>query len=320
MRRLAQWNLLGDLLASTLRRDLLVVRVSGQSMLPTLRPDDLLFCSRRRERWVNAIVIDEVQLPGGGVTRHIKRLTGLAGDVRGDVEIPQGWAWIEGDNPDASTDSRTWGPVPRDAAVLDVRPRMRTTRHDVTTRIRETWLDMRHGIATRGFVRADSSGFSPAAVHPYVATPWDVVRQALDQLPLTPEDVLLDYGCGRGRVLALALERGIQRAIGIEIVPVLAGDARRNLAKFGNRCEIIEGDAAALTTPDDASVIYVFNSFPASVLAQVVARINESLRRRPRRAQLLTYGIDRALMQSLVGVEPRRITDQLLSFTLHPQF
>lgn len=297
-------------------------------MFPTLRPGDVLLCSRRHERWLNAIVIDELRLPGGGITRHIKRLTALSGDIRADRVIPHAHAWIEGDNAAASTDSRRWGPVPysrlvavgvallRDSTLIDVRPRARRKRPKLWFRVCELWLDVWYGLTTRGFIRSDASGFSPAAVHPYAATPWNIARRALDQLQLGPEDVFVDYGCGRGRVLAIALRRGVRRAVGIEIVPALAEDARRNLRRYRTRCEIIEANAAQIPAPDDATVIYVFNAFPTPVLADVVERIRESLSRHPRSLQFLTYGIDAMLLRSLLGVEPRLLTENVLSSTL----
>lgn len=71
-------------------------------MVPALRPGDFLLVRwGARPRPGDVVVLALPDRPLG-----IKRLIG---------QVPGGW-WVEGDNPAASTDSRTFGPVP-DAAV-----------------------------------------------------------------------------------------------------------------------------------------------------------------------------------------------------------
>lgn len=83
------------------------VRVTGQSMLPTLRPGDEVLVDLRAYRRRPIIPGDIV------VTRHpfqadlrpIKRVQSV---------LPDGRCDLRGDNPPASTDSRTYGPLPPD--------------------------------------------------------------------------------------------------------------------------------------------------------------------------------------------------------------
>lgn len=60
------------------------------------------------------------------------------------------------------------------------------------------------------------SRYSAAIVCPLVHTPDEAVHAAIDLCRLTPADVLLDVGCGDGRVLLAAAARGAH-AIGIDV-------------------------------------------------------------------------------------------------------
>jgi SAM-dependent methyltransferase len=155
----------------------------------------------------------------------------------------------------------------------------------------EIWRDRMHGVSTRGFSRSDEFGFSPSRVLAYSPTPWTVALTVFASITIDEDDVLVDYGCGRGRMLVLALRQRFRRVVGIEIVPALAASARRNLRRYPDRWDVMEADAAAVPLPHDATVVYLFNPFGDDVLPLVLGRIRESLARDPRRLRVLTYGI-----------------------------
>ena len=324
-----QFGLTLKLLWCGLRRHLVVVQVGGDSMLPALQAGDLLFCSRGGKPKVGAVVLDEQPLPTGQVARHIKRISGLAGDMRGGARVPPGCVWLEGDNPIASTDSRQWGPVAlerlrgvgfavlRSDQLIDLRPPTRRTRVNLRAQLFEIWDDLANGVRTRGAVSSDDFGFSPAAVHAYVPTPWSLARRALDVIEVSPDDVFLDYGCGRGRVLVVALHYPFRRVIGVELIPALAKDARRNVARHRTRSQVIEGDAATSPLSDEVTVIYMFNAFGSDTLNDVLSRIRESISRRPRAIRVLTYAMDPNRLRTALGVAPRDLGDGMALYTLN---
>jgi nickel-type superoxide dismutase maturation protease len=79
------------------------VVVEGTSMLPTLAPGDRLLVVRaRRLRVGDLVAVDDPGRPGRLLVKRV------AGDHRGHLEL-------RGDNPVASIDSRTFGPVPPSA-------------------------------------------------------------------------------------------------------------------------------------------------------------------------------------------------------------
>ena len=92
------------------------VRVEGGSMLPTLHPGDFLAVRAPRSGEPRA---GQLVVIRRGNLETVKRVIALPGDrALGPNEY-----WIEGDNASASTDSRTSGPVARDAIVGIVRAR-----------------------------------------------------------------------------------------------------------------------------------------------------------------------------------------------------
>lgn len=81
-------------------------------MAPTLVPGDwaLVVALRGVER--DDVVV--VEHPGRPGYEMVKRVTGLPGDTVGDRTLGENEFWVEGDYANASTDSRSFGPVTRD--------------------------------------------------------------------------------------------------------------------------------------------------------------------------------------------------------------
>lgn len=126
---------------------------------------------------------------------------------------------------------------------------------------------------------------------PYEPLPWMVLRRAMNVLAPGPEDVLLDYGSGMGRVLLLAAHRRVKRVIGVEVEAQLAARARANLAAAQHRLfspvELVVADAATWRVPDDVTAVFLFNPFVGRVMEAVQGHLAASLQRRPRPLKLV---------------------------------
>ena len=99
-------------------------------MLPTLNGDergrvDVTVVDHVAAMSGNLRPGDVVQLRAPNGRRVCKRILGVGDDIieakvpdaQGErrpkrIRVPRGYAWVEGDNPDFSVDSRTYGPVP----------------------------------------------------------------------------------------------------------------------------------------------------------------------------------------------------------------
>jgi hypothetical protein len=86
-----------------------------------------------------------------------------------------------------------------------------------------------------------------------------------NELPIHESDVLVDVGCGKGRVINYWLGRGLKnRIIGLELDESIAAKTRLRLARYPN-VEIITGDAT-VNLPEDGTLFFLFNPFGPDVL------------------------------------------------------
>jgi nickel-type superoxide dismutase maturation protease len=95
--------------------------VEGASMVPTLQPGDFLVATRSGESGRGSLVV--VEHPGRPGYEMIKRVAGVAGDRFDGQVLSEAERWVVGDNPDGSTDSRHFGPLPATAVRGVVRLR-----------------------------------------------------------------------------------------------------------------------------------------------------------------------------------------------------
>lgn len=89
---------------------------------------------------------------------------------------------------------------------------------------------------------SDETNRTPDCV--YVGTPYDIVDKMLEMAQVSKRDLVIDPGCGDGRIAIGAARRYGCRAIGYEIDPPLAAAARRiaQKRKVGGRVSIKEQD------------------------------------------------------------------------------
>jgi SAM-dependent methyltransferase len=99
-------------------------------------------------------------------------------------------------------------------------------------------------------------------------------------------DVLVDIGCGKGRVINYWLAHGYRnRIIGLELDPDVADSVRRRTRRWPN-VAIISGDAVD-NLPEEGTIFYAYNPFGAAVMARLKARMEALFL--GRRAVVLLY-------------------------------
>jgi len=159
----------------------------------------------------------------------------------------------------------------------------------IVTHVRYEWL---LGLDTAGRIRLEDLGVAAPGRENYSPVSWAALRRALPHGGLGSDDVLLDLGAGKGRMLLMAGRHPIRRMIGVEISPELAAVARANLDRAASRLrcprvEIVIADAASYRVPDDVTVVHMFNPFSGPVLAAALDRLLESIDSSPRTIRLI---------------------------------
>jgi SAM-dependent methyltransferase len=130
---------------------------------------------------------------------------------------------------------------------------------------------------------------------------------------ITPEDVLVDVGCGKGRVLNYWLELGLgNRIVGIELDERFARFAATRLAGYSN-VEVICGEAIEMLPPD-GTVFFLFNPFGAEVLARFAERI-ATISTVPERLVIVYYF---AMQVQVFERDPRFVVEPLSVPAFHP--
>ena len=151
----------------------------------------------------------------------------------------------------------------------------------------ERLWERRLHVSTARVQRFHSEAYSqlPESV-PYEPSPYFLINRVLRAVGKMPkDDVLLDYGSGMGRVVLRAAMRPFKRVIGVELMPELTEIAKQNLTgarSIVSPVELVTADATKFAVPDDVTIVHLFNPFTGHVMAEVQARIRESLERAPR--------------------------------------
>jgi SAM-dependent methyltransferase len=153
--------------------------------------------------------------------------------------------------------------------------------------------DRRRGISASKSVWAKEMGIEDPAYHCYRVTDYDMFRAAMQHVTVREdEDVFVDYGSGKGRVLVMAAEYPFRKVIGVEFSAQLHGIAEKNVSNAipAVRCKDIElvlADATQWALPHDCTVLYFYNPFHGRILAKVIENIRRSIAEAPRRLTII---------------------------------
>ena len=156
--------------------------------------------------------------------------------------------------------------------------------------------------------------------HPYEPTPYSVLERLTDSGFFREGDVVLDYGCGKGRVGFFLGYRTKTRVIGIEYAPHIYEGAMENRKTTISRIkpDFVLIRAEEYAVPENVSRCYFFNPFSAEILHKVMARLLESWYLHPRDIYLFFYYPADEFIASLMTVQELEFYDEIECIDLFP--
>ena len=149
--------------------------------------------------------------------------------------------------------------------------------------------------------------------HPYEPTPYSVLERLASSDLIGKSDVVLDYGCGKGRVDFFLSYRTRANTIGIEYDDRIYGGAIENqkTAVTKARADFVLANAETYEVPVDVNRCYFFNPFSVEILHKVMARIIESYYENPREIFLFFYYPSDEYIAYLMTVDELEFYDEI---------
>ncbi|MGE5308020.1 MAG: class I SAM-dependent methyltransferase [Deltaproteobacteria bacterium] len=120
---------------------------------------------------------------------------------------------------------------------------------------------------------------------------YGTLKRMVARIEPGPDDVFIDLGCGKGRVVFVMAQQRLRKVIGVELDNSLVSAARRNYAtlrKARTPVEIVHADAAEYRFTDE-NIIFMYNPFGPKTMEKVLANLKSSLETNPRPIRVLYY-------------------------------
>ena len=149
--------------------------------------------------------------------------------------------------------------------------------------------------------------------YPYEPTPYRVLERLANSGLVGKKDVVLDYGCGKGRVDFFLSYQTKANAIGIEYDERIYRGAMENqkTAVSRARTEFVLARAEEYEVPQEVNRYYFFNPFSVELLRKVMARIIESYYENPRESFLFFYYPSEEYISYLMTVDELEFYDEI---------
>ncbi len=149
--------------------------------------------------------------------------------------------------------------------------------------------------------------------YPYEPTPYSVLERLASTELFGKDDIVLDYGCGKGRVGFFLSYRTKARSIGIEYDERIYKSAleNRKTAVPRAKADFVLTRAEEYEVPAEVNRCYFFNPFSVEILRKVMARIIESYYADPREILLFFYYPSDEFMCYLMTVDELEFYDEI---------
>lgn len=127
--------------------------------------------------------------------------------------------------------------------------------------------------------------------YPYEPTPYSVLEQLANSGYIGKKNILVDYGCGKGRVDFFMAYQTRCKTIGVEYDERIYASAIENqkTAVSGNRTNFVLEKAENYEIPLESDRFYFFNPFSVELLQKVMNKMKDSYYENPREMLLFFY-------------------------------
>ena len=157
--------------------------------------------------------------------------------------------------------------------------------------------------------------------YPYEPTPYAVLERLANSGLIGKKDVILDYGCGKGRVDFFLNYQTKAKTIGIEyderIYQTVLGNQKtaitekNNYAGSAKNTTFLLERAEQYEVPEEVTCCYFFNPFSVELLQKVIARVIESYYKKPRKMRLFFYYPSKEYISYLMTVNELQFEDEI---------
>ncbi len=156
----------------------------------------------------------------------------------------------------------------------------------------DLFYDHKYGIKTCGAKEFDrrvvNFGYRP--------TPYIKLHKMFRKYPINKDNHLVDYGCGKGRVLFAAAKNGCKKATGIELNEDMYVATTLNINRFQNKydqlktkIEVINIDAVKFEIKPSMTDFFFYNPFHMKVFIYVLKNVEKSIIDHPRNIRIFLY-------------------------------
>jgi SAM-dependent methyltransferase len=116
--------------------------------------------------------------------------------------------------------------------------------------------------------------------------------KVLKNLPITVNDTIIDFGCGKGGAVLYMSRFPFKKIIGVEYSQPLYLKAKYNVEKMNKKqIEILHGDAGEYTDYENVNFIYMYNPFGQEVIKQILDNLCKSFYTKPRVIYIISLAL-----------------------------
>lgn len=162
--------------------------------------------------------------------------------------------------------------------------------------------------------------YSDTHRYPYEPTAYSVLDRIVESEFIGAGDIVLDYGCGMGRVPIYLSHKLGCKTIGIELVESFYKKACANKEQYknGNLVNFFWGRAEQCVLSPDITACFFFNPFDLGILRGVMKNITDSYYKNPRRIRLFFYYPQDEYVAYLSTVPELEFVDEIDCMDLFP--